>query len=307
MAASSASPSRTSTSSPAGWSPKACPRARSREPKAEGRRWPPATGQESRPCDPPAAAHAERGRRGHRDAIGLGAPQASPGLGGAAQVSGRTADLLGAPAEEVGAALAGSRVLLSGSRGFGPGVGVPSSRDRGEARVDRCRHATRRGDTPHWRLEDWQEYASRRSQNLQDRSAGAVRYLQPLRECPEWDGTPLAGRLMLQFESGFGDHFMLARWIPAVRDRVGTLVVRVDPALKGFFIGQFPDLDVSGWDEDAGAISCWTWALRLPHLVGSRDRRTWPAGPTSGRRGVRSPSLGISGSASGGRGTLGTP
>lgn len=52
---------------------------------------------------------------------------------------------------------------------------------------------------------------------------------------------PFAGRVLLDLEHGYGDSFMLLRWVPVVGARVGAPTIRARPELIPMIAGQCPD------------------------------------------------------------------
>lgn len=78
--------------------------------------------------------------------------------------------------------------------------------------------------------EGWPEYAA--MMRLR-----AHRYWFPYdARYPRWDGGPFAGRrLLVTREQGFGDMIMMARFLPAVKARGGTLLVESPAELCSFF------------------------------------------------------------------------
>jgi hypothetical protein len=79
--------------------------------------------------------------------------------------------------------------------------------------------------------EGWQEYERSRQAG---RSRGAH----------WWDGESIAGHLQLTNEGGHGDAFMLVRWLPRVRERVGALTLEVHPSLVRLLQPQFAGVRV---------------------------------------------------------------
>jgi hypothetical protein len=73
--------------------------------------------------------------------------------------------------------------------------------------------------------EGWREYEWRY------RIAGAAPLLPPNNR-PQWDGMPLAGKLLLIADQGFGDTIQFSRYIPWVCERCPDVVVAADPVMR---------------------------------------------------------------------------
>jgi Tfp pilus assembly protein PilF len=73
--------------------------------------------------------------------------------------------------------------------------------------------------------EGWREYEWRY------RIAGAAPLLPPNNR-PQWDGRPLAGKLLLVADQGFGDAIQFSRYIPWVCERCPDVVVAADPVMR---------------------------------------------------------------------------
>ena len=105
--------------------------------------------------------------------------------------------------------------------------------------------------------------------------AGLVPDEPRLRALPAWDGRPLGGTLVVHAEQGFGDVIQFARFVPALRPRVGRLVVFLD----GYWLALAPLLATLGGVDavttspqalpDDGA-SARVSVLSLPHLASAR-------------------------------------
>jgi len=55
---------------------------------------------------------------------------------------------------------------------------------------------------------------------------------------PRWDGEPQAGRtLLLLAEQGLGDTLLFSRYLPLVKERVGTVIVQCQPPLQRLLAG----------------------------------------------------------------------
>lgn len=91
---------------------------------------------------------------------------------------------------------------------------------------------------------------------------------------PRWQGEPLAGRsLLIGCEAGHGDMIQFCRYVDVVRHwGAGPVGLVCQPALKTL-LATLDGVDrVIGYDEAiAGAEwDCWSPALSLPHLCGTR-------------------------------------
>lgn len=96
---------------------------------------------------------------------------------------------------------------------------------------------------------------------------------------PRWDGTPAPeATLLIAFEQGYGDAIQAARFLPAIRERVGRVILCVPPILYDLFQGmvgvdrliQHPD--EARWDMALGMMS-------MPYVLGI-EPEDLPAGPT---------------------------
>ena len=61
---------------------------------------------------------------------------------------------------------------------------------------------------------------------------------------PEWHGDALQGRLLVWDEQGVGDQVLFASLLPALRERVGQISLRVDDRLVSLFARSLPDIEV---------------------------------------------------------------
>ncbi|CAN5803412.1 hypothetical protein BH24GEM1_BH24GEM1_20150 [soil metagenome] len=92
--------------------------------------------------------------------------------------------------------------------------------------------------------------------------------VRPLIGRPVWKGDRIAGRLLVNFEHGHGDAFMMLRWIPELLRRVGALRLQVNPEQLSLVAAQWPNVDVVPWSDDPGGFECCTLSFSLPHLFG---------------------------------------
>jgi tetratricopeptide (TPR) repeat protein len=150
--------------------------------------------------------------------------------------------------------------------------------------------------------------------------------LIPRTDIPQWDGTPLAGRLMLIADQGFGDSIQFSRYIPWAAGRCDELVVACGREMQPL-ISQLPGVAsmFDKWDEcppslaycplsglprlagaqlgdiladvpylHADPAKAAAWAKRLSALVSPRHRRiglVWAGRPTHRNDHNRSVSL----------------
>jgi hypothetical protein len=91
---------------------------------------------------------------------------------------------------------------------------------------------------------------------------------RPLLGHPRWWGKQTDGRLLLHCEDGYGDAFMMVRWIEAVHERVGAFRLRVKPGLVPLMTGQWPGVDIIGWDDDPGEFDLYGLTYDLPAIFG---------------------------------------
>lgn len=96
---------------------------------------------------------------------------------------------------------------------------------------------------------------------------------------PRWDGTTsIEGkRLLVWSEQGYGDTIQMLRYIPALRERCGTLILEVQTAIAPLARATFPGLTIVARREDEippHDLQCPT--MSLPFLMGTRDDATIP-------------------------------
>lgn len=86
-----------------------------------------------------------------------------------------------------------------------------------------------------------------------------------LRDKP-WDGTPMpGGTLLLQAEQGYGDTIQFVRLVPALRERVGRVILIVQPELMRLMAGV-PGVDAV--IPEGGTLPVFDKALTLMSLPG---------------------------------------
>ena len=87
-----------------------------------------------------------------------------------------------------------------------------------------------------------------------------------------WGGESLAGRRILVFsEQGFGDALQFCRYLPLLRERGATVILRVPPPLNTLMAESMPWVQVSS-DAKGGlpAYDCHCALLSLPHRMETR-------------------------------------
>ena len=92
----------------------------------------------------------------------------------------------------------------------------------------------------------------------------------PVTDRPLWDGTPMPGKtLLLVGEQGRGDTIQFARYAKLVRPRVGRLVLRCRPALRGL-LATLPAIDaVVSEDEPIPPSDAFLPIMSLMHVLGT--------------------------------------
>jgi len=100
---------------------------------------------------------------------------------------------------------------------------------------------------------------------------GGARPFLPSSETPIWDGRAALGRTLFVYsEGGFGDIIMFSRFLPAVRERVGRLVVQAHPSLHRLF-SSIPGVDEVVARRDPGVEYDWfTSTSSLPYHLNVR-------------------------------------
>jgi Flp pilus assembly protein TadD len=84
---------------------------------------------------------------------------------------------------------------------------------------------------------------------------------------PRWDGTSQPDRtILLDAEQGLGDTIQFVRYVPLVKDRVGTVVLRCQKPLIRL-LASLPGIDrLIAQDEPIGHFDVWSPLLSLPLL-----------------------------------------
>lgn len=87
---------------------------------------------------------------------------------------------------------------------------------------------------------------------------------------PEWEGDEINGRrILLYSEQGLGDTIQMARYIPLVAAKSGTVIVQCQPSLVSL-IATMDGIDASIGDDDrVPAFDCHAPLFSLPRLLGT--------------------------------------
>ena len=94
------------------------------------------------------------------------------------------------------------------------------------------------------------------------------RRVAPLPGVPRWDGSP-AGRLLVQWEQGYGDTIQFARLLPEARRRVAHLTFHCQPELAALLARSLPGCTVvSGRVPPPGPWDAAVPLLSLPGVLG---------------------------------------
>lgn len=104
---------------------------------------------------------------------------------------------------------------------------IAANPDDQEARLIRSLCRLKRGD-----FGGWDEYEARHASPTARR--------RPFR-FPEWEGSPLGGRLLVFGEQGLGDQIMFASCLPDALQRAPDTVVEVEPRLERLFARSLPN------------------------------------------------------------------
>ena len=82
---------------------------------------------------------------------------------------------------------------------------------------------------------------------------------------PRWDGTSQPDRtILLDAEQGLGDTIQFIRYVPLVKERVGTIVLRCQKPLVRL-LSAMPGIDrVISQDEPTGPFDVWSPLMSLP-------------------------------------------
>jgi hypothetical protein len=116
--------------------------------------------------------------------------------------------------------------------------------------------------------EGWRSWAHSNTDLMAGKRGRVPVTKRPLLGHPRWWGERTSGRLLLHCEDGYGDAFMMVRWIRAVRELVGPFRLRVKPGLVDLMTGQWPGVDVISWDDDLGEFDLYGLTYDLPAIFG---------------------------------------
>jgi Flp pilus assembly protein TadD len=106
----------------------------------------------------------------------------------------------------------------------------------------------------------------------------SARWSEP--DCPLWNGEALAGRrILLEADQGLGDTLMFVRFVAAVRDRGGRVILRAQTNLRDLLA----DLDGVGlWassEQPAPPADVWHRLVDLPAVLGAGWREAAAPSP----------------------------
>ena len=88
-----------------------------------------------------------------------------------------------------------------------------------------------------------------------------------------WSGSIAVDKtLLVHAEQGFGDTFQFVRFVSAARERVGRLVLAVQPPLKPFFSALAIADEVIAHHEEVDGIDMQVPLLSLPYVLGMWDQ-----------------------------------
>ena len=108
----------------------------------------------------------------------------------------------------------------------------------------------------------WEEYEWRRR-------VPEFRPTFPRFEKPMWDGRELGGRRILIYtEQGFGDAIHFARYLPAVAERGGKIILHCQSALTRLFQSIAGVQTVLAGDQTVPEFDVYCPLLSLPHVLG---------------------------------------
>ena len=115
----------------------------------------------------------------------------------------------------------------------------------------------------------WRERGRQDDELLAGRYEGRLLpELRPLVGQQQWTGEPMPGRLLLLLEDGHGDGFMMARWVPQVVARVGSLCVQARAELVPLLRDQWPGVEVIRWNASPGPYDRCVLSNSLPRIFG---------------------------------------
>ncbi len=104
----------------------------------------------------------------------------------------------------------------------------------------------------------------------------------PALGCLVWNGTPIAGRLLVVADQGYGDAIQFARYLPWAARRAGAITLLAAPELAPLLAPLVPDGDIrTGWEAivaDCPGLAAWIPLSGLPRCAGTLPA-TIPAAP----------------------------
>lgn len=89
-----------------------------------------------------------------------------------------------------------------------------------------------------------------------------------------WDGQPTTERVAVLHEQGIGDCVLMGRWLPALRERCGSLVWHGPKGLWRWIAGLGIEVGTDQMAEVPESLVCWT--MSIPKVAGLRKRRGVP-------------------------------
>jgi Flp pilus assembly protein TadD len=97
---------------------------------------------------------------------------------------------------------------------------------------------------------------------------------------PLWQGEPLEGKtLLLQAEQGFGDVMQFARYLPAVSERAGRVLLVCHPELKTLLQPLSRYADIAGFNEPTPAHDLHLPLLDLPGILNETNPNSFSGFP----------------------------
>ena len=104
----------------------------------------------------------------------------------------------------------------------------------------------------------------------------------PALGCAVWNGTPIAGRLLVVADQGYGDAIQFARYLPWAAGRAGAITLLATPELAPLLAPLVPGGDIrTGWEAvaaDCPGLAAWIPLSGLPRCAATLPA-TIPAAP----------------------------
>jgi tetratricopeptide repeat protein/glycosyl transferase family 9 (putative heptosyltransferase) len=94
-----------------------------------------------------------------------------------------------------------------------------------------------------------------------------------------WNGERIRGHLLLMNDGGYGDAFILARWVPWVREQVGSLTLQVQSSLVRLLQPQFPGVRVTSVKKQVPRFDRCAFLGSVPAVVHLSDPTQIPRAP----------------------------